>query len=184
MGYSALEVLEKESMTRRLILLTSCLAITLSLNAQQIGNDSPASKEDVEKYLEVIHSHDMMKQIMQAMSKPMHDMVHQQFIKDQDKLPPDFEARMTRVIDDMFNNMPFDDMMQAMVPVYQKHFTHGDIDSLIAFYSAPIGQKVLREMPAITAEAMQSMMPIMRKQMDAMTQRVQQEVAESLKAQK
>jgi hypothetical protein len=114
----------------------------------------------------------------------MHDMVHQQFIKDQDKLPPDFEARMTRVIDDMFTNMPFDDMMQAMVPVYQKHFTHGDINSLIAFYSAPIGQKVLREMPAITGEAMQSMMPIMRKQMDAMTERVQQEVAESLKAKK
>lgn len=168
-------------MTRRIILFTSCLAFALSLNAQQTGNDSPASREDVERYLGVIHSHDMMKQVMQAMSKPVHDMIHQQFIKDQDKLPADFEARMTGIIDDMFNNMPFDDMMQAMVPVYQKHFTHGDIDSLIAFYSAPIGQKVLREMPAITGEAMQSMMPIMRKQMDAMQQRVQQEVAESLK---
>lgn len=168
-------------MTRRIILFTSCLAFALSLNAQQTGNDSPASREDVERYLNVIHSHDMMKQVMQAMSKPVHDMIHQQFIKDQDKLPPDFEARMTGIIDDMFNNMPFDDMMQAMVPVYQKHFAHGDIDTLIAFYSAPIGQKVLREMPAITGEAMQSMMPIMRKQMDAMQQRVQQEVAESLK---
>jgi hypothetical protein len=39
-------------------------------------------------------------------------------------------------------------------------------------------------MPAITGEAMQSMMPIMRKQIDAMTERVQQEVAESLKAKK
>jgi len=172
-------------MTRRiLVLLTFYFALALSLNAQQMGNDAPASKEDIERYLDAIHSHDMMKQIMQAMSKPMHDMVHQQFIKDQDKLPADFEARMTRVVDDMFNNMPFDDMMQAMVPVYQKHFTHGDIQALIAFYSAPVGQKVLREMPAITAEAMQSMMPIMQKQMDAMTQRVQQEVAESIKAQK
>jgi len=171
-------------MARRLILLTFCFAFALTLTAQQIGKDSPASKEDIVRYLDVIHSHDMMKQIMQAMSKPMHDMVHQQFIKDQDKLPPDFESRMTRVIDDMFNNMPFDDMMQAMVPVYQKHFTHGDVEALIAFYSAPTGQKVLREMPAITGEAMQSMMPIMRKQMEAMTQRVQQEAAESIKAQK
>lgn len=170
-------------MTRRLILLVFCFAFALSLNAQQTGNDSPASKEDIQRYLDVIHSHDMMKQVMQAMSKPMHDMVHQQFIKDQDKLPPDFEARMTKVIDDMFNNMPFDEMTQAMVPVYQKHFTHGDVEALIAFYSAPIGQKILRETPAITGEAMQSMMPIMRKQMDAMTQRVQQEVAESLKGQ-
>ena len=172
-------------MTRRtIVLLIFCFGFAWSLNAQQIGNDAPASREDVERYLDAIHSHDVMKQIMQAMSKPMHDMVHQQFLKDQDKLPPDFEARMTKVIDDMFNNMPFDDMMQAMVPVYQKHFTHGDVEALIAFYSAPTGQKVLREMPAITGEAMQSMMPIMRKQMDVMTQRVQQEVAESIKGQK
>ena len=123
----------------------------------------------------------MMKQIMQAMSKPMHDMIHQQFLKDQAKLPPDFETRMSGIMDDMLNNMPLDEMMQSMVPVYQKHFTHGDIDALIAFYSAPIGQKVLREMPAITAEAMQSMMPIMSKQMDLVKQRIQQEVAASLK---
>lgn len=171
-------------MTRRVILLTCCFAFALSLSAQQTVNDSPASKEDIERYLDVIHSHDMMKQVMQAMSKPMHDMVHEQFIKSRDRLPPDFEARMNGVMDDMFNNMPVDEMMQAMVPVYQKHFTHVDIDALIAFYSSPTGQKVLREMPAITAEAMQSMMPIMRKQMDAMTQRVQEEVAESLKGQK
>jgi hypothetical protein len=88
---------------------------------------------------------------------------------------------MNGIMDDMLSTMPFGEMMQAMVPVYQKHFTHGDIDSLIAFYSAPIGQKILREMPAITSEAMQSMMPIMRRQMDAVMQRVQQEMAASLK---
>jgi uncharacterized protein len=168
-------------MRRSMMLLTSFIVFALSVNAQQTAADTPASKEDVEKYLQVVHSTDMMKQVMQAMSKPMHEMVHQQFLKDQDKLPPDFEVRMNRIMDDMLNTLPLDEMMQAMVPVYQKHFTRGDLDSLIAFYSTPVGQKILREMPAISAEAMQSMMPIMRKQMDAMTQRVQQEVAESLR---
>src|SRR5690242_7492736 len=168
-------------MRRSMMLLTSFIVFALSVNAQQTAADTPASKEDVEKYLQVVHSTDMMKQVMQAMSKPMHEMVHQQFLKDQDKLPPDFEVRMNRIMDDMLNTLPLDEMMQAMVPVYQKHFTRGDLDSLIAFYSTPVGQKILREMPAISAEAMQSMMPIMRKQMDAMTQRAQQEVAESLR---
>ena len=168
-------------MKRILIVSMSCLFLALTAYAQQNGNDSPASKEDVQKYLDAIHSTDMMKQMMQAMSQPMHDMVHQQYLKDQAKLPPDFESRMNGIMDDMLSTMPFGEMMQAMVPVYQKHFNHGDIDSLIAFYSAPIGQKILREMPAITSEAMQSMMPIMRKQMDAVAQRVQQEIAASLK---
>jgi hypothetical protein len=89
---------------------------------------------------------------------------------------------MTRIMDDMLTDLPLDDMAQAMVPVYQKHFTHGDIESLIAFYSAPVGQKLLHETPAITGETMQSIMPIMQNRMAQMQQRIQQEVAESLKA--
>jgi hypothetical protein len=164
-------------------LVTSLLLFAFSLNvlAQQTTADDPATKEDVERYLQAIHSHDMMKQMMEAMTKPMHQMVHDQFVKDKDKLPADFEDRMTKVIDDMLKDMPFDEMMQAMVPVYQKHFTKGDITAVIAFYSSPTGQKMLREMPAIMGESMQTIIPLMRKYTETMTARIQQEVTESLK---
>jgi hypothetical protein len=68
-----------------------------------------------------------------------------------------------------------------MVPVYQKHFTKCDISALTTFYGTPTGQKVLRELPAITAEAVQSMMPLLQKQMEGMNQRIQQEVAQMIK---
>lgn len=167
-------------MTRLAIVVVLSLGCSLSAMAQSFS-DSPATTEDVERYFQVMHSHEMMRQMMQAMSKPMHQMIHQQFVKDQDKLPSDFEARMSKTMDDMLRDMPFDEMMQAMVPAYQKHFTKGDINQLIAFYSSSTGQKVLRELPSITAEAMQSMMPIMSKQMDRMKERLQQDIAESLK---
>jgi hypothetical protein len=147
----------------------------------QTADDAPASKEDVEKYLQAVHSHDMMKQLMEAMSKPMHKMAHDLCAKNNDNLPADCEAQMNKRMDDMWKGMPFDEMMDAMVPTYQKHFTKGDIDALTAFYSAPTGQKILREMPAITAEAMQSMMPIMEKAIDKMQKRVQEEVAQMQK---
>jgi hypothetical protein len=67
--------------------------------------------------------------------------------------------------------------LDAMVPVYQKHLTKGDVDALAAFYSTATGQKLIKEMPQITAEAMQEMLPLMRKNMDAMTQRMQEEIA-------
>src|SRR5205807_10082035 len=129
----------------------------------QTGADTPASKEDVERYLQAIHSHEMMEQMVAAMSKPMHQMVHDQFVKDKDKLPADFEPRMNAMMDDMMKEMPLDEMMDTTVPTYQKHFTKGDIEALVAFYSTPTGQKVLRELPSIMAEAMESMTPIIRK---------------------
>jgi uncharacterized protein len=65
--------------------------------------------------------------------------------------------------------------------VYQKHFTKGDIDALITFYSSPTGQKVLQEMPAVMADAMGVMMPMVRKHMEKVTQHMQQEMDAMLK---
>jgi hypothetical protein len=43
-----------------------------------------------------------------------------------------------------------------LVPVYQKHFSADEIDGMVKFYSSPLGQKVLTEMPAAMAEANQA----------------------------
>jgi uncharacterized protein len=168
-------------MKRIFLALTACLVFALTGVAQQSSADTPATKEDVQRYLDVMHSREMMTKMMDAMSKPMHQMMHEQYLKDKDKLPADFEERMNKVMDDYMKNLPIEEMLQAMIPAYQKHFTKGDIDGLVAFYSSPTGQKVIQELPAITAEAMQAMMPLMRKQIDVMTERMQEQVAQMKK---
>ena len=170
----------------RRILLAAALGFCMPVLgfAQQTAqntSDAPATKEDIQKYLDVMHSRGMMAKMVDAMSAPMHKMLHEQYTKDKDKLPPDFEDRMTRMIDDWMKSFPWDEMLDSMVPVYQKHFTKGDVNALIAFYGTPTGQKLLRDTPAIMQEAMESMMPLMRKQMEAMNARVQQEVAQMMK---
>jgi hypothetical protein len=168
-------------MKRIFLALVACLAFAMSGVAQQFPADTPATKEDVQKYLDVMHSREMIAQMMDAMSKPMHQMMHERYMKDKDKLPADFEARMNKMMDDMMKGFPWDEILQSMVPVYQKHLTKGEIDAIVAFYSAPAGQKLLREMPAMMAEAMQTMMPLLHKHMEAMTERMQVEVAQMLK---
>jgi hypothetical protein len=116
-----------------------------------------------------------------AMLKPMHQMLHEQYRKDQTKLPPDFEDRRNKMFDDEMKSFPWDEVLDAMVPVYPKHLTRSNVDAMLAFYSTPTGQKLIEELPLIMGEAMQSMMPVMRKQMDAMGERVQKEVAQMLK---
>jgi hypothetical protein len=170
-------------MKRLLAIISFCLVFAAPALAQQAattGPDSPATKDDVEAYMQVAHSHETMMNMMNAMLKPMHDMVHQEFLKDQDKLPPDFEAREDKQLDYMLQNFPFDELIQAMVPSYQKYFTRGDLQAITAFYSSPTGQKFLKEMPAIAADAMQAAMPIMTKYMDTVNARVQQDIQQSL----
>jgi hypothetical protein len=168
-------------MKRMLLAVALCLSTAVMGFAQQAASDAPATREDVQKYLEVMHSREMMLQMVDAMSKPMHQMIHEQFLKDKDKLPADFETRMNKMMDDTMKSFPWDEILESMVPVYQKYLTKGDINAIVAFYSQPTGQKLLREMPAMMSEAMQTMMPLIRQHVDAMTERMQQEVAQMIK---
>jgi len=158
---------------------TYCFVLWLGISsfAQVSPDDSPATKTDVERYFKITRSDVMMRKLMTAMSQGVRDMAHEQYLKDeylkhQDELPADYESKMSSMLDEMFANMPWDEMVQAMVPSYQKHFTKGDIDNLVTFYSSPTGAKVLREMPALTAEAMQAMTPIMTKYVETMQTRL------------
>jgi len=162
-------------MKRLLFVVGMVFVISWTCLAQTSAADSPASKEDVEKVFQVMHSHDMMKKMMATMTQSIHQMTHQQYMKDKDNLPADYESKMTARMDDMLANMPMDEMMQAMIPAYQKHFTKGDIDNLVAFYSTPTGEKVLREMPAMMAESMQDMMPIITKYTQSIETRLKKE---------
>jgi hypothetical protein len=60
-----------------------------------------------------------------------------------------------------------------MVPVYQSHLSESDLDEIVAFYSSAVGQKVIREMPAMTAEAMNISFAHLEPRIDAMTKRIQ-----------
>lgn len=149
-------------------------------SAAPAGPDSPATREDVNRFLDAMHTRDMMSSMVTMMSKQMTQMVHQQVSKNQ-SLPPDAEARIDKMMEDTMKNLPIDDLIQAMIPVYQRHFTKGDIDAFVAFYSTGSGQKMLKEMPAITAESMQASMGIMQKMMANMQQQVQADIAQMQK---
>ena len=149
--------------------------------AQQSPSDTPATKQDVQKYLDAMHSREMISQMMDSMLKVQHQMIHEQFLKEKDRLPPDFEDTMNKFLDDFMKSFPWDQILESTVPIYQKHFTKGDLEALAAFYSSPTGQKVVRELPAITAESMQTMMPLIQKQVTSLTENLQRQIAQAKK---
>jgi len=167
---------------RSALVFAACLLFAFPSFAQQSAADAPASKEDIQRYLDTMHSRDMVKSMFDSMTKTMHQMVHQQ-VEKEPGLGADFESRMNKMTDEMMRNFPIDELLDVMKPVYQKHLTKGDVDALIAFYSGPTGQKILKEMPAMTSEAMQAASGVTQKMMTKMMERVQTEIAQMLKEQ-
>jgi uncharacterized protein len=154
-----------------------CLLFATISFAQQSAADAPASKQDIERYFDAMHSRDLMKSMMDLMAKQMHRVVHEQ-VQKQPNLPADFETRANKTMDDMLKDLPLEELIQAMTPAYQKYMTKGEVDALVAFYSTPDGQKFLKDLPAIQAESIQSATGIMQKMMAKMEDRLQREMAQ------
>ncbi len=170
---------------KRWLAVILCLAFlpAASAFAQQPGD--PATKEDVQKLFELQNSRKMFDSIMTAMKRQVSALSEANIQKSLPNATPEQKAQMNAFLngrmDKMFQSLPIDDMLQAMMPVYQHHFTHGEMQELIRFNSSPVGRKLLAEMPSIMTESMQTATPIIQKWQSAQMDDLQAAVLEFAK---
>jgi len=163
-------------MKMRLLLSACLLAFSLSAAAQTTVSIAPdaASREDVKKLFDVMASRQQMSQLMQQVFAQMRKMKREEIKKRRPEITEADLTRMDQQSEDLIKNFPLDEMLNDMIPVYQRHFSKSEIDALTAFYSSPPGQKFLHEMPAVTAETMRAVYPRIQAQVDAALKRAEE----------
>jgi hypothetical protein len=154
----------------------ACLAFTVPVLAQTA--DEPASKDDVILYLRTMHTHDMIERVMEIQSQNMQQLFRDQILKEKGSVPPEFETHFKKAMDDLIKGMPLDEITLAMIPAYQQHFTKSDLEAMNTFYSSPVGQKVLQQLPAVMQEGSKAAMPIVSKYLGEWKDRMEQEMKE------
>jgi hypothetical protein len=98
-----------------------------------------------------------------------------------DPTPKQLEL-LNKMMEDMFGDMPLDEIVDAIVPVYQSHLTKSDIEEIIRFYSSPVGQKLLREQPQMMQEGMKAAAEVQQKRMQIISQKMDQRMQELVDA--
>jgi len=148
------------------ILLLGC---TPALCQQQLD---AATKEDVEELLTLTGARARVQQMWTAMAQQAATTAADAYrLKHPDATPLELRriAEGTgQYMHDALNTLSIDELLDAIVPIYQRHFTHADVRTVIDFYSSPTGQKFLKEMPAMMAESMQAADPIVKKHLPEM----------------
>ena len=120
---------------------------------------------------------DSLQVTLEAVKKQMRNSAEDQF---RDKImnpSPEQLKSIQAIVDDVFRDISADDMIKDVVPVYQKHLTRSDVRALVAFYSSPPGQKILREQPAMVRESMQAAGSSQQKKMEAVLAKLDLRVA-------
>src|SRR5689334_6503981 len=157
---------------KQLVLAAICVICTINVLAQNAGDEAP-SKDDVILYLRTMRSHDMMQRMMEVQGQSMQNLFRDMIMREKGHVPPEFDSEFTKAMDELIKGMPFDQLLEAMIPAYQKHFTKSDIAAMNAFYASPVGQKVLEELPAVLQEGNQAAMPVLSKYMSDWKEKMQ-----------
>jgi hypothetical protein len=120
----------------RILVLSALFAFAPLARA---ADDEAAKAEDIRHLMVVTGSAAMTEQVLDqvlAQMKPLAPGV-----------PEEFWTRWRTQADP-------DALIEQLVPIYAKHFSHDEIKQLIAFYESPIGVKLVQEQPAIVQESM------------------------------
>ena len=110
-----------------------CLAFAQTLFSQK----STPSPEKVKELMQLTGAANLGIQTMRNM------------IVEFQKLAPNVDSTFWN---DFMNEVDVDEMENMVIPIYQQHFTSGDVDGLIAFYKSPLGRKMVNKLPVITQE--------------------------------
>jgi uncharacterized protein len=162
------------TMKKRLHLVALFLSLSLPWLLAQTPGDVPATREDVMKLFATMKIHDQMQLVMDSVMKQQRAMLHDTMRKRSPHITNEEMARLDQFTSDIMKDMPFDSLLDDMIPVYQKHLTRADVEAMNVFYSSPTGQKLLHEMPAMTAESMQAAGPHMQAMIDKIMDRAEQ----------
>ena len=159
--------------------LAVLLLLTTSALAQQTGVDTPATRDDVLQLFSVMNIKQQMRAIMDSMMQQQKSLVHDMARRKNPNVTTEELGRVDRIMDESVKDFPIEGILDDMVPVYQKHLTSADVSAMSAFYSSPTGQKLLREMPAMTSEAMQASYGRLQKQMEAVAERAEKAIKDN-----
>lgn len=130
-------------MTTRILMLTIALCLlstpTLSWAGDAEGAAADAKRADARKLMELMGSAEIGSQVMGSMLEMMR---------------PAFPTVPAEFWDEVAKEMTGEELVELIIPVYLKNFTHDEILQLIEFYETPLGRKLIAAQPAIVQESM------------------------------
>jgi hypothetical protein len=144
-----------------------------------------ATKEDVQQFLEVTGARSNIQTLWDGMAQQAASMAAQSYQRKHPNAGP-LEIRKAAElagvsIQKAIKVFSIDELLDAIIPVYQRHLTHSDIRTVIEFYSSPTGQKMIKETPAMMSEAMQAVQPILQKHLPELEAQAEAAAAEANK---
>ena len=162
---------------KRLACVLPMLLIVLPALTQEPPTAETPSREEVQEFLDLMQIRPRLVQMLDGMRAAEKKGAEEGFKHSLPNATPEQLAKVDALADQAFVDFPIDDIIAAIVPIYQRHLTKTDLEAVVKFYKSPPGQRILKELPAMMAEGMQAGQDIMMKRLPAMLDRLNAQLA-------
>jgi hypothetical protein len=154
------------------------LAAPVPLLGQDAVNADRPSREEVLRLLDLMQVRSRLAQITDGVKTTMKSGAEAGFRRQLPRASAEQMAKVDGLADAAFREFPTDDLIDAMVPIYQRHLTKSDLEAIVTFYDSPAGKKLLQEQPAMMSESMQADQDIMLQKMSELSKRLDAQVVQ------
>jgi len=122
-------------------------AKTSEQTSKTTGKVDPEKEAAIRKLFEIQGTRNSMGQVLAGMSENMKPTLSKM-------LPPgEYQDKLIPLFFEKFQSkMKTDDLMDLMVPIYDKYLTKDDINGLAQFYQTPLGKKMISVLPQLVIE--------------------------------
>ncbi len=148
----------------------------------------PPTREDILKLFDLLQITKTMDAVINATKQQSMEMAEQMV---REKMPDatleqkkQFREMMDEVMRQALGPAAINEMLEATIPVYQRHLTKADLDAMVTFYSSPVGQKILHEQPAMVQESMEAAAGIQQRIARSMFQKIDERMVKMEEAEK
>jgi hypothetical protein len=155
----------------KLIAIVACALFTVPL----LHADDTTKQAKIEELLSATHvSESLAQQQVQ-----LRIMLHQVILKSAPKLEgsPLLVQLEQTMVSEITTATSFDALKPDFIKIYSTNFSEEEIDGLAKFYQSPLGQTMIRKMPAVLEQSMSLTQVRLQKLLPEFQQRVQDLVA-------
>jgi len=164
------------------VILSAAICVMLTaavpLFAQDPTTPDPPSREQVVRFLDLMQVRARLVQVTDSMKKNMKAGAEAGLRQRLPNPTPEQIEKVDGFADAVFQDFPTDELVAAMVPIYQRHLTKSDLDAIVAFYDSPSGKKLLKEQPAMMSESMEAGQDIMLQKVGELSKRLDGQIAQ------
>jgi hypothetical protein len=149
---------------------------------------APPTREEVLKLFDLLQITKTMDAVVNATKQQSMEIAEQMIQEKMPEATPEQKKKLREMMDEVMRESlgpaAINEMLEATVPVYQRHLTKADMDAMVAFYSSPVGQKILHEQPTMIQESMEASAGIQQRIARSMFQKIDERMEKMAEAEK